>query len=156
MDGFLAQVILKTFNSTMTYRCIDCCHSKLRSRQNVRSQLAKLTRSMIPITCFWGRIVSRILNNEQLYQEWLADLKTMVDQFTPCANNFMTCCKLRLGKLGTRHYAIGMFSYTGLSTKQSWWCGKSFTFIWLTAESIAVAWIVEILPILPSLWIGCS
>ena len=123
MDVFVAQSYSKNFGLyNERTGALTVVSQSTDIAKNVRSQLAKLIRSMISNPpAFGARIVSRILNDEQLYQEWLADLKVMVDRIHSMRKQLYDL----LCNLGTpgdwKHVVtqIGMFSYTGMSAKQS-------------------------------------
>lgn len=85
------------------------------------SQLALLQRSEISNPPAYGaRIVSKVLNNPQLFKEWEADLLTMANRI----DSMRTSLKAELIKLNTpgnwNHITsqIGMFSFTGLTPVQ--------------------------------------
>lgn len=123
MDVFVAQSYSKNFGLyNERTGALTVVSQSPEIAKNVRSQLAKLTRSLISNPpAFGARIVSRILNDEQLYQEWLADLKIMVDRIhTMRKQLYDLLCQM--GTPGSWKHVItqiGMFSYTGLSAKQS-------------------------------------
>lgn len=123
MDVFVAQSYSKNFGLyNERTGALTAVSQSPEIAKNVRSQLAKLTRSLISNPpAFGARIVSRILNDEQLYQEWLADLKIMVDRIhTMRKQLYDLLCQM--GTPGSWKHVItqiGMFSYTGLSAKQS-------------------------------------
>ena len=63
---------------------IGCLSAVCKSPEiavKVKSQLSRITRAMISnAPTFGARIVSLILNNPQLYQEWIVNLKSMADR----------------------------------------------------------------------------
>ncbi|KAI9924953.1 hypothetical protein ASPWEDRAFT_119710 [Aspergillus wentii DTO 134E9] len=88
---------------------------------NIASQLAILQRSEISNPPAYGaRIVSRVLNDPQLYAEWEEDLRTMSGRITQMRSGL----RQRLEAKGTpgswSHVTsqIGMFSFTGLTEAQ--------------------------------------
>lgn len=123
MDVFVAQSYSKNFGLyNERTGALTVVSQTAEIAKNVRSQLSKLTRSMISNPpAFGARIVSKILNDEQLYQEWMADLKVMVDRIQSMRKQlYDNLCQL--GTPGDWNHVItqiGMFSYTGLSAKQS-------------------------------------
>lgn len=123
MDVFVAQSYSKNFGLyNERTGALTVVTQNAEAAKNVRSQLAKLTRSMISNPpAFGARIVSKILNNEQLYKEWLEDLKTMVDRIHAMRKQLYDLLQ-ELKTPGSWEHVItqiGMFSYTGLSPKQS-------------------------------------
>ena len=89
--------------------------------QRIASQLAILQRSEISNPPAYGaRIASQVLNDQALFAEWEADLRTMSGRII----EMRTALKGHLDKLGTpgkwEHITdqIGMFSFTGLTEAQ--------------------------------------
>jgi aspartate aminotransferase len=89
--------------------------------QKAGSQLCKIQRAMISNPpAFGARIVSKVLNTPDLYQEWRVQLKSMADRII----SMRTALKGALLELGTPgnwdHITdqIGMFSFTGLTASQ--------------------------------------
>ncbi|KAI9710094.1 MAG: Aspartate aminotransferase, cytoplasmic [Bogoriella megaspora] len=87
----------------------------------ISSQLAILQRSEISNPPAYGaRIASTVLNNEELFAEWEANLRTMSGRII----DMRTKLKAMLEQMGTpgtwNHITdqIGMFSFTGLSEQQ--------------------------------------
>jgi len=84
----------------------------------VKSQLTLVARGMYSNPPAHGaRIVEKVLNDPELYQEWTQNVKTMANRILDMRNQLRTT----LEKLGTpgkwNHITdqIGMFSFTGLS-----------------------------------------
>jgi len=87
----------------------------------VESQIKIVVRPMYSNPPLSGaRIVSEILNNEQLYKEWLGEVKKMADRII----TMRTELKKNLEDLGSKHdwnhitKQIGMFCFSGLSPEQ--------------------------------------
>ncbi len=123
MDVFVAQSYSKNFGLyNERTGALTVVSQTPEIAKNVRSQLAKLLRSMISNPpAFGARIVSRVLNDAQLYLEWLNDLKVMVDRIHSMRQQFydLLCQMKTPGDWKHVITQIGMFSYTGLSAKQS-------------------------------------
>ncbi|KAI9842807.1 MAG: Aspartate aminotransferase, cytoplasmic [Sclerophora amabilis] len=92
-----------------------------RTIGRIASQLAILQRSEISNPPAYGaRIASLVLNDETLFAEWEANLRTMSGRIIDMRKGLRS----RLEELGTpgtwNHITdqIGMFSFTGLSEKQ--------------------------------------
>merc|ERR1712113_921113 len=84
----------------------------------VKSQMTLVARGMYSNPPAHGaRIVEKVLNDPELYQEWTQNVKTMANRILDMRNQLRTT----LEKLGTpgkwNHITdqIGMFSFTGLS-----------------------------------------
>lgn len=119
MEVFVAQSYSKNFG-LYGERC-GCLTVVTRTPEqsaNVRSQLCKILRAMISNPPSYGaRIVSLILNNPQLYAEWLADVKMMADRIMDMRVALLENLT-RLGTPGAWNHVvdqIGMFSFTGLN-----------------------------------------
>jgi aspartate aminotransferase len=89
--------------------------------ERIASQLAILQRSEISNPPAYGaRIASAVLNDEALFKEWEANLRTMAGRII----DMRKALRFKLEDLGTpgtwNHITdqIGMFSFTGLSEKQ--------------------------------------
>lgn len=87
----------------------------------IASQLAILQRSEISNPPLYGaRIVSTVLNNPDLYKEWVGNLELMSGRI----KDMRTALRSKIEALGTpgtwNHITdqIGMFSFTGLSEAQ--------------------------------------
>lgn len=87
----------------------------------VKTQLQRLSREEISNPPAYGsRIVARVLNSDDLFQQWVDDFKTMADRIILMRKQL----RERLESLGTPgtwdHITnqIGMFSFTGLSKPQ--------------------------------------
>ncbi|KAJ3185065.1 Aspartate aminotransferase, cytoplasmic [Geranomyces variabilis] len=88
---------------------------------NVRSQMCKLSRASISNPpAFGARIVSMVLNDEQLFTEWKGQLKVMADRIIHMREVlFETLTELKTP--GTWNHIvdqIGMFTFTGLNAAQ--------------------------------------
>lgn len=87
----------------------------------IASQLAILQRSEISNPPAYGaKIASLVLNDETLFKEWEADLRTMAGRIIDMRKALRSKLEA-LGTPGTWNHItdqIGMFSYTGLSEKQ--------------------------------------
>ena len=88
----------------------------------VASQLAILQRSEISNPPAYGaRIASLVLNDEALFKEWEANLRTMAGRIIDMRKSLRGKLEELNGKEGSwRHITdqIGMFSFTGLTEKQ--------------------------------------
>ncbi|KAI9175637.1 Aspartate aminotransferase, cytoplasmic [Blastocladiella emersonii ATCC 22665] len=88
----------------------------------VRSQMAKLQRAAISNPpAFGARIVSTVLNNPDLYAEWLGNLRTMSGRIQAMRTQLFDALQ-KLGTPGSWQHIldqIGMFSFTGLTVAQS-------------------------------------
>ncbi|KAG0652884.1 Aspartate cytoplasmic [Hyphodiscus hymeniophilus] len=89
--------------------------------RRIASQLAVLQRSEISNPPAYGaRIASTVLNDESLFKEWEANLRTMSGRII----DMRKALRSKLEEMGTpgtwNHITdqIGMFSFTGLSEKQ--------------------------------------
>lgn len=125
-QGFSTIIIAQSFakNFGLYGERVGCLHvvtasSDLASR--VLSQLTILQRVEISTpSAFGARIVSEILDNDILYQEWQQDLKTMANRI----KSMRTALKDNLESIEApgswRHIIdqVGMFCYTGLSEAQ--------------------------------------
>lgn len=96
--------------------CADAAEKK-----RVDSQIKILVRPMYSNPPIHGaRIASEILNNPELYKQWLAEVKGMADRII----TMRALLKENLEKLGSKHdwshitSQIGMFAYTGLTPEQ--------------------------------------
>ncbi|KAI9017486.1 pyridoxal phosphate-dependent transferase [Gaertneriomyces semiglobifer] len=87
----------------------------------VRSQLCRLQRASISSPpAFGARIVSLILNNEQMFQQWTVELKTMADRIIAMRKALYDAL-MTLGTPGSWNHItdqIGMFSFTGINVNQ--------------------------------------
>lgn len=123
LDLFIAQSYSKNFGlySERTGALVVVTKTP-EIAKNVRSQLAKLIRSMISNPpAFGARIVSTILNDPVLFSEWLADLHIMVSRIKSMRQQLYDHL-LRMKTPGNWDHVIkqiGMFSYTGLSQSQA-------------------------------------
>lgn len=123
LDVFVAQSYAKNFGLYCERTgCLTVVSQSTEVSRNVRSQLAKLNRSSISNPpAFGARIVSKILNDPQLYAEWISDLHVMVHRIMSMRKSLHSLL-VELNTPGNWDHVInqiGMFSYTGLSTKQS-------------------------------------
>ncbi|KIP08181.1 hypothetical protein PHLGIDRAFT_29717 [Phlebiopsis gigantea 11061_1 CR5-6] len=89
----------------------------------VKSQLSVLTRSEISNPPAYGaRIVSLILNNPELFDEWKRDIKTMAGRIIQMRKELYKLLTEELKTPGNWDHIInqiGMFSFTGISPDQS-------------------------------------
>ncbi|KAK8744112.1 hypothetical protein OTU49_001001 [Cherax quadricarinatus] len=104
-----------------------------------RSQLTLLVRgSYSNPPCHGARIVSRVLSDPVLFEEWKGCIKTMSGRIIEMRKGL----RERLEKLGTPgtwdHITaqIGMFSFTGLSAKQSKYLGEKYHIFLLSSGRI--------------------
>lgn len=123
MDVFIAQSYAKNFGLYCERTgCLTVVAKSTEAARNVRSQLAKLNRSSISNPpAFGARIVSKILNDPHLYSEWFADLNVMVSRIKSMRKRLYELL-VELGTPGNWEHVItqiGMFSYTGMTVKQS-------------------------------------
>jgi aspartate aminotransferase len=123
MDLFIAQSYSKNFGLyNERTGALTAVTASSEQAKSVRSQLAKLTRSLISNPpAFGARIVAKILTDPELFKEWVRDLCIMVDRIKFMRQSLYD----RLIELKTpgswTHVItqIGMFSYTGLNQKQA-------------------------------------
>lgn len=89
----------------------------------MKSQVSVLQRSEISNPPSHGaRLMSLILNDSELFEEWKKDIRTMAERimFMRGALHFELCEELKTpGKWEHILKQIGMFSYTGLNEEQS-------------------------------------
>ncbi|GJE95197.1 aspartate aminotransferase [Phanerochaete sordida] len=89
----------------------------------VKSQLSVLVRSEISNPPAYGaRIVSLILNNPELFEEWKRDIKTMASRIIEMRKELYRLLTEELKTPGSWDHIItqiGMFSFTGISPEQS-------------------------------------
>lgn len=123
MEIFISQSYSK--NLGLYNERVGCLISVNKSSKvacNVKSQLAKIVRSMISNPpAFGARIVTMILNNDGLYKEWLNNLKEMTDRIHHM-RQMLYDILTKLDTPGDWTHIIkqrGMFSYTGLNERQS-------------------------------------
>ncbi|TPX07827.1 uncharacterized protein E0L32_010514 [Thyridium curvatum] len=90
-------------------------------KKRVDSQVKILVRPMYSNPPIHGaRLASTILNDPELYEEWLGEVKGMADRII----RMRALLRENLEKLGSKHdwshitSQIGMFAYTGLSPEQ--------------------------------------
>ncbi|KAJ3040055.1 Aspartate aminotransferase, cytoplasmic [Rhizophlyctis rosea] len=85
------------------------------------SQCCKISRAAYSTAPGYGaRIASTILNNPELYKQWVEELQTMSHRIMDMRDALFAALK-ELGTPGTWNHIvdqIGMFSYTGLNPKQ--------------------------------------
>ncbi|KAI8801749.1 pyridoxal phosphate-dependent transferase [Cladochytrium replicatum] len=101
--------------------CLTVVTQSPEQKNAVQSQLMRIIRGMISNPPLYGaRIVSIVLNDPQLYQEWVANVQEMAGRIKFMRQQLFDHLKA-LGTPGTWNHIInqiGMFSYTGLSTAQ--------------------------------------
>jgi len=89
----------------------------------VKSQLSVLQRSEISNPPSHGaRLVSLILNNPELFEEWKHDIKTMAHRIIDTRNELYALLTKEFKTPGNWDHIvnqIGMFSFTGLNAAQS-------------------------------------
>lgn len=89
----------------------------------VKSQLSVLARSEISNPpAFGARIVSLILNNPELFEEWKRDIRTMAGRIIEMRKELYRLLTEELktpGKWDHIISQIGMFSFTGITPEQS-------------------------------------
>lgn len=90
-------------------------------KKRVDSQIKILVRPMYSNPPIHGaRIAAEILNNAELYEQWLVEVKEMADRII----KMRALLKENLEKLGSKHDwshitdQIGMFAYTGLTPEE--------------------------------------
>ncbi|KAG8748674.1 Aspartate aminotransferase, cytoplasmic [Ceratobasidium sp. 414] len=95
----------------------------LEEANRVKSQLSVLQRSEISNPPAHGaRLVSLILNDPALFEEWKRDIKTMAHRIIAMRDQLYAILTNELKTPGTwKHIVdqIGMFSFTGLTPEQS-------------------------------------
>jgi len=93
------------------------------SANRVKSQLSVLQRSEISNPPTHGaRIISLILNNPELYEEWKADIRTMAERIIQMRSELHHILTKELHTPGNWDHIInqiGMFSFTGVNPEQS-------------------------------------
>ncbi|KAH9981255.1 aspartate aminotransferase [Lactifluus volemus] len=91
--------------------------------KRVRSQLSVLQRSEISNPPSYGaRVVTLILNNPELFEEWKADIQTMAGRIIAMRKELRRLLTEELKTPGNWDHItnqIGMFSFTGISSAQS-------------------------------------
>ncbi|KAF8522207.1 pyridoxal phosphate-dependent transferase [Hysterangium stoloniferum] len=89
----------------------------------VKSQLSVLQRSEISNPPSYGaRVVSLILNNPELFEEWKRDIKTMAHRIIDMRQKLFDILTNELHTPGNWDHIlnqIGMFSFTGINPEQS-------------------------------------
>ena len=123
MELFIAQSFAKNFGLyNERVGCLITVSKTSQQAANIRSQICKIIRPMYSNPpAFGARIVSTILNDPTLYNEWLDQVQTMVKRIKEMRQVLFS----ELRSLGTPgkwdHIVsqIGMFSYTGLNAVQS-------------------------------------
>ncbi|ETW85758.1 hypothetical protein HETIRDRAFT_414741 [Heterobasidion irregulare TC 32-1] len=89
----------------------------------VRSQLSVLQRSEISNPPSYGaRVVSLILNNAELFEEWKRDIRTMAGRIIDMRKELYRLLAEELKTPGKWEHIvnqIGMFSFTGVNPEQS-------------------------------------
>lgn len=89
----------------------------------VRSQLSVLQRSEISNPPSYGaRVVSLILNNAELFEEWKRDIRTMAGRIIDMRKELYRLLTEELKTPGKWEHIvnqIGMFSFTGVNPEQS-------------------------------------
>ncbi|KXN68602.1 aspartate aminotransferase [Conidiobolus coronatus NRRL 28638] len=122
-EFFVAQSFAKNFG-LYGERCgaLTFVSKNKENLPNVLSQLKRITRATISNPPRHGaQVVSLVLNDPQLKQEWFDNLKTMANRI----NSLRTQLFDHLTKLGTpgtwNHIVdqIGMFSFTGLNAQHA-------------------------------------
>ncbi|KAK7072730.1 Golgi Transport [Halocaridina rubra] len=105
----------------------------------MRSQLTLLVRGSYSNPPAHGaRVVSAVLNNDALFEEWRGCIKTMSGRII----EMRKALRERLEKLGTPgtwdHITnqIGMFSFTGLTAEQSKYLGEKYHIFLLSSGRI--------------------
>ncbi|KAI9146434.1 pyridoxal phosphate-dependent transferase [Paraphysoderma sedebokerense] len=123
MELFVAQSYAKNFG-LYGERC-GCLTVVARNPElanHVKSQVQKIQRAMISNPPAYGaRIVSTVMNDPTLYNEWLDNLRTMSHRIIKMREMLFEALQ-KLGTPGTWNHIIdqiGMFSYTGLTATQS-------------------------------------
>ncbi|XP_045762287.1 aspartate aminotransferase, mitochondrial [Maniola jurtina] len=121
----------------LTFLCGDA-----DSAAKVMSQVKIMIRTMYSNPPLYGaRLVTEILNNPQLKQQWLSDVKLMADRIISMRTKLRAGIEGAGNKLSWRHVTdqIGMFCYTGLKPDQVDRLTKEFH-IYLTKDGrISVA-----------------
>ncbi|KAG6878686.1 hypothetical protein C0993_011501 [Termitomyces sp. T159_Od127] len=97
--------------------------STKEAADRVRSQLSVLQRSEISNPPTYGaRVVSLILNDAALFEEWKADVKTMAGRIIEMRAELHRLLTEELKTPGSWEHIvkqIGMFSFTGINAEQS-------------------------------------
>lgn len=102
--------------------CIHFVAKDQKTAQLILGQLKRIVRSAYSSPPIHGaRIAAKIINTPEYYNEWMSDLAAV----TVRMNEMRRLLRAELEKIGTKgswdHVTnqIGMFSFTGLTTKQS-------------------------------------
>jgi len=94
-----------------------------QAAEHVKSQLSALQRSEISNPPSHGaRVVSLILNNAELFEEWKEDVRTMADRIIKMRQELYRLLTQELKTPGNWDHIInqiGMFSFTGINVDQS-------------------------------------
>ncbi|KAI9204690.1 pyridoxal phosphate-dependent transferase [Polychytrium aggregatum] len=119
---FVAQSYAKNFGLYgERIGCLTVVAQSTEQAKNISSQLERITRSLIsnPPT-FGARIVSLVLNNPELYEQWKTELKSMADRIILMREQLYDAL-VKHETPGTWNHIvdqIGMFSFTGLNPTQ--------------------------------------
>ncbi|ORX77513.1 aspartate aminotransferase [Basidiobolus meristosporus CBS 931.73] len=120
---FVAQSFAKNFG-LYGERCgaLHVVSQNSEINNSVRSQLEKLNRATISNPpAFGARIVSLVLNDPVLFQEWVDDFQIMANRIKEMRQKLFQYLTEELKTPGTWNHIvdqIGMFSFTGLTAAQ--------------------------------------
>lgn len=105
-------------------------------KDRVLSQVKIIARAMYSNPPVYGaKVVSTILNNPSLNQQWLTDVKTMADRIIQMRSSLVKVLKDSGSQRDWSHITnqIGMFAFTGLNTDQCIRLSKEFN-VYLTMD----------------------
>ena len=109
------------FNILERVGCLTVVTKTKQGATEASSQLCKIVRaSYSNPPAFGARIVERVLNNPQLYEEWVQQLKSMANRIIEMRQALYSHL-VALKTPGTWNHIIdqiGMFSFTGLTGEQ--------------------------------------
>ncbi|RKP19560.1 hypothetical protein ROZALSC1DRAFT_28857 [Rozella allomycis CSF55] len=101
--------------------CLTVACQTPAKAEAVRTQLCKINRTVISTPpAFGARIVSKVLNDPELYKEWVSSLKEMAGRIK-LMRRMLFDELINLGTPGNWNHIIdqiGMFTYTGLTKEQ--------------------------------------
>jgi aspartate aminotransferase len=101
--------------------CLTIVTSTPEQAVNIRSQLCRLIRaSFSNPPAFGARVVSKVLNDPVLYNEWIDSLSTMANRIIKMREAVVSHLKELKTPGDWSHFTsqIGMFSFTGLTPTQ--------------------------------------
>lgn len=127
VDLGLEMIVCQSFSKNMGLYseragCLNVITKDSQTAINVGSQLKTIQRAMLSSPpAFGARVASKILNSPALYEQWKVELKEMADRIISLREDVRNGL-IKLNTPGNWDHIvtqIGMFSFTGLSTKQT-------------------------------------